>query len=662
MQVNIEFLIAGATVIVGGMALWSNPRRSLNRVFFTLSVHEALWLCSLYKAATTDGLLWVRIINAVGALLPFHFWLVKEASVSGEPWRRIFFRGRWWILSGVLIALLCFTPWFIPSSSSKLRPIYGWGYYTYIVGNVLAFILLSREAVVQLRHQTGIRRVELQSLLIAGSAAALTLLGLAALRTVVHSPWLSILQSMLFLVYTAGTVVAITTHRIFDARQLLLLALQKVSLVGMFAAATFLANYALELFLPRAFAFLATAIVSLWVALELNEWLNRRFRFYPRAIQAREAAFEAARTQTQAQSLERKFLVILKGWGQADHAVVLSGAKDTLRGDGRELAGDSETVRAMQRLKWVTPERLEREKASAYGAILKEFLSENRLGVAVLSEGPTLTLLIGVGVAVSRKPYTYPQVLQLQEIASIIEGALERTHLSAKAQRAEQLATVGLLGASFAHEIRNPLVSIKTFVQLLPKHYQDPAFRDKFFKLIGDEVTRIDRLTEQLLDLASPRAYAPTLIELHPLLRSSLDLATAKANDRKVRIIAEFRASPDQVFTDAAAAKQVLLNLCFNAIQAVENREGDRWIIVATHSVADGVEMTVSDNGPGIDPEIMPLLFQPFRTTKSTGFGLGLAICVDILASLNATLSVDPPTPGLGATFRVVFPCQPSSS
>jgi signal transduction histidine kinase len=72
--------------------------------------------------------------------------------------------------------------------------------------------------------------------------------------------------------------------------------------------------------------------------------------------------------------------------------------------------------------------------------------------------------------------------------------------------------------------------------------------------------------------------------------------------------------------------------------------------------------MAVADSGPGIAPEIRPKLFQPFQTTKSTGFGLGLAICSDILANLHATISVDPPTPGRGATFRVIFPCQPSSS
>jgi signal transduction histidine kinase len=214
-----------------------------------------------------------------------------------------------------------------------------------------------------------------------------------------------------------------------------------------------------------------------------------------------------------------------------------------------------------------------------------------------------------------------------------------------------------------AHEIRNPLVSIKTFVQLLPSHHQDPVFREKFFRLIGDEVARIDQLTQQLLDLASPRTYEAKVVELHPLLHSSLELVATKAAHRNVQFLTELRAAPDVAYTDASAAKQVMLNLCFNAIQAVETHEGDeRWVKIETRNISGGIEIAVADSGPGIDPEIRPKLFQPFQTTKSTGFGLGLAICSDILANLHASISVDPPAPGRGATFRVIFPCQPLSS
>jgi signal transduction histidine kinase len=319
-------------------------------------------------------------------------------------------------------------------------------------------------------------------------------------------------------------------------------------------------------------------------------------------------------------------------------------------------------IKALHRLRWATPERLLREKSTPERVALEKFLSGHNLGVAVANGGSALDVVVGVGVAMSRRPYTYPQVTQLTELMSIIEGAFERASLSAKAQHAEQLATVGMLGASLAHEIRNPLVTIKTFVQLLPTRHQDPAFRDKFFHLMSDEVGRIDRLTEQLLELASPRAYLAQMIELHSVLRGSLELVAPKAADKRVQIITDFSASPDQAYSDPSAIKQVVLNLCLNAIQAMESRDGERWVSISTQRMDTTIVLLVSDNGPGIAAEMQSRLFNPFQSTKSTGFGLGLAICRDILGNLNASIVVDPPVIDRGATFRVTIPCQPLSS
>ncbi len=468
------------------------------------------------------------------------------------------------------------------------------------------------------------------------------------------------LQPVVVLVFYAGTAFAITTHRIFDARQIVLIGVEKTIFVVTVAAVAYLLDLGFVQVLPVPFDFLATIALTLWFAGSLNAWLNRLFQFYPQATAARQAAFDVARRETRVDKLERAFLSILKGWGQTEHAVVVSGTKDGLSGTGIELAGDGVVVRGLRRLRWATPERLAREKPTVEREAVRRFLEEQTLGVIVLGEGPALTVFVGVGVSASRRPFTYPQVTQLMELASIIENALERAHFSVKAQHAEQLATVGLLGASLAHEIRNPLVSIKTFVQLLPKHYQDVAFRDKFFRLIGDEVERIDQLTEQLLDLASPRVYAAQMLALHPILRASLDLVATKATDRNIQFLTDFAAAPDGVFTDASAVKQVVLNLSFNAIQAVESHKGERWVRIATRNLPTRLEMTVEDSGPGIAPEIRPRLFQPFQSSKSTGFGLGLAVCSDILAGLNATISVDVSVPGRGATFRVIFPCQAS--
>jgi signal transduction histidine kinase len=289
-------------------------------------------------------------------------------------------------------------------------------------------------------------------------------------------------------------------------------------------------------------------------------------------------------------------------------------------------------------------------------------LTEHQFAAIVTNAGPTISFAIGFGPPRTQKPFTHPEITQLLDVVGTIETSLSRARYLKQTQQSEQLATVGLLGASIAHEIRNPLVSIKTFVQLLPDHYQEAVFRDKFFRLIGDEVGRIDRLTEQLLDLSAPRALVARTVEVHAVLRSCVDLVAAKAGDKGVRLISNFQASPDVVHTDPDALKQVILNLSFNAIQSLEQTAGERWIRIETAKLDDSLEVAVIDSGPGISQEVWSRLFQPFQTTKSSGFGLGLAICKDILSSLHASITADPPVTGCGATFRIILPCPPPIS
>ncbi len=661
--------VSAVVALIGALIFWSNPARMVNRLVFTCSLHIAAWLAFLNLTITSargspDGLFWLRWTYAISASLPLHFFFVKESIVAGlgRDKLKLSWRMMGWVSVSLVLTVIPFTEVFIPSYSVATQPVRGWAYHGYEYGIVVLYAFLFRDSLRTIKTVGGAQRLELQVWLVGGCASAATILALKALSTLTHDPFYVGLQPFVALVYYGGTAYAITASRIFDARQLVLVVVEKIILIVAVACVAYLLDLLIGEFLSPSLALLATTALALWFAAAVNSRLDRTFQFYPQGTAARQAAYAVARREIQAQGLEQAFLSILKGWGQTDRALMLSGTKSALEGGGVELPQDCATLQILRQLRWATPERLAREKSAPEREELGRFLQEQRLGVVVLSEGPTLTLLVGVGVPASRRPFTYPQVTQLMELASIIESALERSHYSVKAQHAEQLATVGLLGASLAHEIRNPLVTIKTFVQLLPQHHQDPAFRDKFFRLIGDEVSRIDRLTEQLLDLASPRAYVAVPTPLHPLLRSSLDLVTTKADHRQIRIISEFAASPDVALTDAAATKQVLLNLCFNAIHAVENREGDRWIRVATRNVPEGIEIAVSDNGPGIAPEILPRLFQPFQSTKSTGFGLGLAICTDILSGLKATIAADPPSPGTGATFRVHFPCPPPSS
>lgn len=660
-----QLLAIAAVVLVGTAVMWANPRRPVNVLFFTVALHISLWLLFVHLAvAGGEEVIFVRWASAIGAFIPVHTWFLKEASIAQGAWPRVSRRILPWFLVAAGLTLLTLSEKFAQAGAVPgTPPRFGLHYHIYMLGFLGMYVMLARETIRQIRAQHGLVRLELQILLLGGAALAFTIMVLMALRSIVGAIWPIHLQPVAVLIFYAGTMVAITTHRVFDARQLVLVAVQKMILVLTASGAGFAVDRALSaLGVPEILSFLITVSAALWFVSAFNNWLHRIFQFYPEATVARQAAFAAAQRETRLENLMGAFKSVLVGWGQSERAMILAGTRELISGEGVQLAGDCALVTTMRELRWVTPERLARERITTEREEVAAFLRQHELGVLTISEGTALSVLIGVGRGASRLPFTYPQVMQLIELASIVENALERAHFSQKVQHAEQLATVGLLGASLAHEIRNPLVSIKTFVQLLPHHHHDPAFRNKFFRLISDEVGRIDLLTEQLLDLASPRVYSAQLVELHPLLRASIDLVAAKAADRNISVLTEFEAAPDHAFTDAAAAKQVMLNLCFNAIQAVESKGQDaaeRWVRIATRNIPAGVEMAVEDSGPGIAPEIRPKLFQPFQTTKSTGFGLGLAICKDILTNLHANITVDPPAPGCGATFRVTFPCRP---
>jgi signal transduction histidine kinase len=672
-------LLAGIIVVmVGGLVLWANPRRSVNRVVFTCSVHIALWLAALHLTVRPDagasGLFWLRWTCAISASVPVHFWLVLRETLSDQykASARTFFRSNLlWLLITAWLSYLPFTDFFIPHYSTGTNRVFGPGYNIYILAIGALYFVLAFAAFVGSRKLPEGKRLELQVWLYGGCTMTTLILILMVLNKITFDRNLTAFyQPMVVMVFYAGTAAAITTGRIFDARQLFLIVLQKTALVLSVAGFAYLLDTSLATIfspesLPSKFvqwvAWIATSALALWFAAALNGWLNRRFHFFPDSS-ARRAAFEAAKAELTVDGLEQAFLPVLRGWGQSEHAILLSGPKEEIKGSGIRLPADAVMIDTLRKIRWATPERLARERSDPEREQILAFLNQHRLGVLVCSRGLSLTILVGVGIPVSRRPYTYPQVQQLIELTEIMESALERAHFAMRAQQAERLATVGLLGAGVAHEIRNPLVTIKTFVQLLPQRHHEEGFRRKFFQLISEEITRIDRLTERLMELGSPRSYFMVPQPLHPLIRGTLELVEPKAADRGIEITTEFRAQPDVIDTDAAAARQVLLNLCLNAVHAMESGTGPRRIHLATGNVAGGVEVQVTDTGPGLASEMVPRLFAPFQTTKSTGFGLGLAISSEIMSGLKGTISADPPRAGEGATFRLIFPCPPPSS
>jgi len=398
-------------------------------------------------------------------------------------------------------------------------------------------------------------------------------------------------------------------------------------------------------------------VLAVALGYRLRQWIDRRLFHAPQTAAARAAAYAVPSQVSTEEDGARALEVIVAGWSKTERAVIaLFGTGEEIVTADWTLPSGHPVALALHEIGWATPERLERERSTPGRDALRAWLAENGLAAVVVNQGKVVTLLIALGRRPSLRPFTYPEICELFELAAIAEAGLVRLRLTEQAVQAEKLATVGMLGACLAHEIRNPLYSIRQFVEMLPDNHNKPEFRSRFIRMASAEVVRIDRMIAQLENLAVPRRPKARTLRLHTVVRGAIELVTPMAVSEKTEIEISLEAENDRVFADAAASKQVLLNLCLNAIQIQYQALERRWVRVSTREVDGGVELVVSDGGPGIPPQVRSRLFRAFQSSRPGGLGLGLSISRDILAGFGARIDCDPPGPsGGGAVFRVFF-------
>ncbi len=228
-------------------------------------------------------------------------------------------------------------------------------------------------------------------------------------------------------------------------------------------------------------------------------------------------------------------------------------------------------------------------------------------------------------------------------------------------RRADRLAALGTLTAGLAHEIRNPLVSIKTYFQLLPERYNDVEFRERFQKVAANEVERLSQLVEELLMFSRPSNPALRRANVRDLIEEILTLTDWTAAEKQTRVVRDFSDDADvDILCDPEQIKQVLLNLAANAYEAVGPR-GHITFRVRTdpdEAPTGFVCIEIQDDGVGMAAETLDKLFTPFHTTKSTGTGLGLAISRQIVEEHLGRISVES-REGEGTTFLIFLPRNP---
>jgi len=226
--------------------------------------------------------------------------------------------------------------------------------------------------------------------------------------------------------------------------------------------------------------------------------------------------------------------------------------------------------------------------------------------------------------------------------------------LDERMRHLDRLASLGTLSASFAHEIRNALVSVRTFVDLLLEQNKNAELAET----VRHEIIRIDSIVWQMLRFSGTQRSTEADFGLHELLLRLMRALEPQLSARAIRLQTVFQAPADSVRGNSQQLEQAFMNLFLNALDAI-GREGE--IAIGTAFVPDGktagkrLHVTVSDTGHGITPEQMSRLFEPFFTTKPEGTGLGLAITRQIIELHSGTISVAS-DPGKGSVFHIVLP------
>jgi len=283
------------------------------------------------------------------------------------------------------------------------------------------------------------------------------------------------------------------------------------------------------------------------------------------------------------------------------------------------------------------------------GVIDQMSLLEAEISIPLISKG-RLIGMINLSHKFNKDIYSHEDIELLSTLANQTSIAIENATLyedlkksKSYMRRADRLASLGTLTAGLAHEIRNPLVTIKTFIQLLPERLEDEEFRKHFLNIASSEVDRISSLITELLDFARPSDPKLEFEDINSILDGMILLASTETRKKQINIIKNYTSNLPPIKIDREQMKQVFLNILLNSIEATPERGG---ITVNTRSfVKPGgepyIQIEFTDTGRGIPAEHLEDIFNPFFTTKDKGSGLGLSISHQIIQDHSGYIDVE---------------------
>jgi signal transduction histidine kinase len=290
-------------------------------------------------------------------------------------------------------------------------------------------------------------------------------------------------------------------------------------------------------------------------------------------------------------------------------------------------------------------------------------LLESEVSIPLISKGQLIGI-INLGYKFNKDIFSHEDIELLSTLANQTSIAIENARLyedlkrsKSYIRRADRLASLGTLTAGLAHEIRNPLVAIKTLTQLLPERIDDEEFRNNFLQIASGEVDRISSLVTELLEFSRPSDPKLELEDINAILDGMILLVSTETKKKQIHMIKNYATDLPPIQIDREQIKQVFLNILLNSIEAT--KENDKITVKTRSFMKPGgepyIQIEFTDTGSGIPEEFIEDIFNPFFTTKSTGSGLGLSISNQIIQEHKGYIDVESQV-GKGSSFFINLP------
>ncbi|MEP6896429.1 MAG: ATP-binding protein, partial [Chloroflexota bacterium] len=218
--------------------------------------------------------------------------------------------------------------------------------------------------------------------------------------------------------------------------------------------------------------------------------------------------------------------------------------------------------------------------------------------------------------------------------------------------RAEKMAAAGRLTASIAHEVNNPLQSVQNCLHIAGREDVSPEKRKEYFDLAREELERLMKTMQRMLDYYRPGAAKVERVDILELLKHVLSLTSQQLGQHHIEVTTNFPDSLPPIYVVNSQIQQIFFNLILNSLDAMS---GGGTLTIEARAVENGVEMLFEDSGPGIPEELRNNIFEPFYSTKDGGTGLGLTVSYNIVTAHGGTLDLIDGR-DTGACFRLFLP------